>query len=79
MRSFCYWVCFTLVALACLLTYGTWLLSAVGIRVPFVTSFHLLSSFGSLVPPMFSPLLPRFLVVGLGLISLCWFAAARGS
>jgi len=70
MRNFCYWVCFALVALACALTYGTWLMSTLGIALPFVTSFYLLSSFGSLVPQMLAPLLPRFVIVGLSLIML---------
>jgi len=70
MRSFCYWVCFSLVALACAFTYGTWLLSVLEVHLPFLTLFSLLSMFGSLVPPMLSPLLPRFLVVGLSLIML---------
>src|SRR5262245_52869218 len=69
-RNFCYWACFAAVVLACVLTYGAWAMTIAGIDLPFVTLLYLLSSFGSLVPPMFAPLLPRYLVVGLGLVML---------
>ncbi|GHT94200.1 hypothetical protein FACS1894116_07850 [Betaproteobacteria bacterium] len=70
MRNFCYWVCFILVAFSSLFSYGSWLLYVLGVRVPYLGLFSLFTSFGSLIPVMFAPLLPRFVGFALGLVML---------
>lgn len=83
MHRFSYWVCFTLVALACVRTTGGWSLSAFGIHPPFMTSLYSFSLFGSLVPPMLASSIPQFIAVGLNLIMLAlvfrrvWFSIAK--
>lgn len=61
-----YWLCFALVLISVLFGWSAWLFYLFGKDPPyFLTSFSFLS-FGSLVPPMFSSLVPRFVQMILG-------------
>ena len=52
MRTFSYWVCFTLVAFASLYSHAASGLWSIGVQLPFITVLSLLSGFGTLTPSM---------------------------
>lgn len=61
-----YWLCFALVFFSALLGWSAWLFYLVGRGSPFPLSSLSVFSFGSLVPPMFSSLVPRLVHMVLG-------------
>ncbi|MGP1681050.1 MAG: hypothetical protein ACTS8S_01830 [Giesbergeria sp.] len=66
MTRIAYWLCFTLVLFSTALGWSAWLFYLVGIRSPFLFSSLSIFSFGSLVPPMLSSLVPRLVHMILG-------------
>ena len=66
MRRFAYWTCFGLVATGS--TYGA--LSWFGMQYPSSSWVRLLGLFGSIVPPMFQQVLPRFVTMVVGALVL---------
>lgn len=70
MRKFSYWLCFLLVAITAALGILGWVLSLAGVRLPGASVLYLLSSFGSLVPPMLRHVLPSFVSMALGYVLL---------
>jgi hypothetical protein len=69
-RKLSYWLCFALVAIPSAMGLAIWLLSLVGIALHAVSLVFLLSSFGSLVPRMFVPVIPSLVVIVLGYVML---------
>lgn len=76
MRKFSYWLCFTLVAIPAALGLLGWLLSMVGMALPWMAALSLLSLFGSLVPPILRHVVPSFVSIALGYVLLA-LAARR--
>jgi hypothetical protein len=74
MRKFSYWLCFSLVAIPTALGLLGSLLAIVRVPLPGASIFALFSSFGSLVPPMLTYVLPRFLSVVLVYVLLALVA-----
>jgi hypothetical protein len=70
MRKFSYWFCFALVAIPNVFGYAAWLLSLAGVTLPWMGTLSLFMSFGSLVPIMLAPLLPRVVVFAVGFVML---------
>jgi hypothetical protein len=67
MKRFVYWLCFTLVAIPTTYSLVAWPLSLFGLSLPAPPFLSLFFSFGSLVPQMLAPLVPRPILVVLGL------------
>ena len=70
MKRFVYWLCFTLVAIPTMYSLVAWPLSLVGLSLPAPPFLFLLFSFGSLVPQMLAPLVPRPILVVLGFATM---------
>ena len=74
MRKFSYWLCFFLVAVPTAFGLLSWLLSLVHVQLPGMSILSLLSSFGSLVPPMLRYVLPKLVSVALAYVLLALVA-----
>jgi len=71
LRAAIYACCFALVAIPTLYGYGVWALSLANVATPYSTLLSLtVLSYGSLVPSMFVPLVPRSLLMGVGCLLL---------
>jgi len=71
LKAAVYVCCFALVAIPTLYGYGVWALSLAGVNVPYSTLLSLtLLSYGSLVPNMLLPLVPRPLLIAIGYLLL---------
>jgi len=70
MRKFSYWLCFILVAIPSVFTHVAWLLALAGLNISALSLLFFFQSLGSLAPPMIAPLLPRFVLIILGVVML---------
>jgi hypothetical protein len=83
MKTICYWLCFTLVAIPNTYGLAAWAAALFHTSLPAPPFFALLFSFSSPVPQMLAPLLPRFILVLVSvatvflLVRRVWLTTAR--